>query len=226
MAIIGSARRFHELSAQELVDVRDYVTETWPLVGARFVEWASSCLGRTVTLDDLIDPITRANTLLELDSFPVELDPLMPKFWRHHKPRYRDEEVLLARTELTNFIWIFKHSLEITFGEVDFRPARHGWPLEPGELECGFVIHGVPFDPEFPNRKIDFRPIHAAPETSGWQWLTVAWGTPTPQDFTWHHHPDGCHMMLVPSILHNSIVHVGGKSRLTNVLTNGGKLNC
>jgi hypothetical protein len=42
--------------------------------------------------------------------------------------------------------------------------------------------------------------------------------TETPDGYTWHHHPDGCTMQLVPTELHNAWYHVGGASRIRNGL--------
>jgi hypothetical protein len=37
---------------------------------------------------------------------------------------------------------------------------------------------------------------------------------PRPDGFTWHHHQNGTHMLLVPTDLHDAISHSGGASRL------------
>jgi hypothetical protein len=155
MPYIGIADPFHKLSDSQREEVVAYVTRLWPLIGSRFVDWASSCLGRDVTLQQIADPIVFANTLLELDEFPVDLEPLMPLFWRHHPTRYVGEEMFLAKIEFTQFLWILKQSSMFTIGEVDFRPAH----FNAGELECGFVIHGAPVYPDFPGRTYNFRRI-------------------------------------------------------------------
>jgi hypothetical protein len=161
MPYIGIADPFHKLSDSQREEVVAYVTELWPLIGSRFVDWASSCLGRDVTLQQIADPIFFANTLLELDEFPVDLEPLMPLFWRHHPTRYHGEEDCVAKVEFMSFFRTFPHSVVGKLGGFEFRPSYEF----KGELDCGHSLLGIPADLEFPNARRDFIRINAVPET-------------------------------------------------------------